>query len=89
MLVEIKKQSDIDDLEHAIRATLGAQRLDVSVLRSKPYIDLRQKLLRHLDGTEAVAMSAYFSGENLVLRVLSTEPLLVWCGCKEAEVSNI
>jgi hypothetical protein len=86
MLVEIQEEGDLQKLETAILEMLGAERLDVSVLRSKPYIDLRQNVLKILQGKdEKISLfSTYFNMEDLVLRVVSSSPILVWCDKKEA-----
>jgi hypothetical protein len=79
MLVEIRCEEDLGTLESAILSLIGAQRLDASVLRSKPYIDMRQKILRdlHTGGRSCSLQSACM--DELVLRVVSSSPILVWC----------
>jgi hypothetical protein len=81
MLVDIQSEEDLARLESAILSMLGAQRLDVSVLKSKPYIDLRQTILRNLQGKPHARNQSctYFSMEDLVLRIVSSNPIIVWC----------
>jgi len=71
-----------------VREALGAQRFDVSVLRSKPYIDMRRTLLCLLGGGHVSNLPGgfYFHKEDLVLRILQREPLLVWVGFRDAEI---
>jgi hypothetical protein len=90
MLVEIRSEEDLPNLEHAIMAMLGAQRLDVSVLRSRPYIELRQTILRKLNGESNLLThtNTYFSNEDLVLRILTNSPILVWCDKKDVVSTN-
>jgi hypothetical protein len=90
MLVEIRSEEDLPSLENAIVAMLGAQRLDVSVLRSKPYIELRQHIMKRLNGeTHSMCYnSTYFANEDLVLRILSHSPILVWCDKKDVIASS-
>lgn len=88
MLIEIKNEEDLQKLEDAIRDAVGAQRMDVSVLRSRPYIELRQNLMRLLDQSEPKSPidATYFANETTVLRIVTTRPLLVWCGHKDADI---
>jgi len=85
MLVEIHGSEDLHKLEHAICLALGAQRLDVSVLRSRPYIELRQSILRN---QVPVPATTYFPNENLVIRVLQKYPLLLWCGHRDPDTEE-
>ena len=50
MIVHLSTEVDLTELENKVREALGAQRFDVSVLRSKPYIDMRRTLLCLLGG---------------------------------------
>lgn len=88
MLIEIKTEEDLQKLEDAIRDAVGAQRMDVSVLRSRPYIELRQNLIKLLDQSELKSPidTTYFANEATVLRIVTTRPLLVWCGHKDANI---
>lgn len=90
MLVEIHGEEDLPNLESAIVSMLGAQRLDVSVFRSRPYIELRQHIMRKLHGKEEplAHYSTYFSNEDLVLRIISHSPILVWCDKKDVMSSD-
>ena len=87
MIVQISTEADLSALEECVRSALGAQRLDVSILRSKPYIDLRRALLLGLGGgAQPLSGGTYFHMEDLVLRVLQWDPPLVWVGHRDAEI---
>jgi hypothetical protein len=84
MIMKVDTEKDLDNLELCIGALLGAQRLDVGCLKSKAYIDFRQKLLRDLkDPSSATTSETIYLG-HLTVRVL--EPLLVWCDVKEVVI---
>jgi hypothetical protein len=87
MIVQINSENDLGQLEECVRSALGAQRLDVSIMRSKPYIDLRRALLLGLGGgAPSLSGGTYFHMEDVVLRVLQWAPLLVWVGHRDAEI---
>jgi hypothetical protein len=88
MLVQVACEDDLPKVEEGVRLALGAQRFDVSVLRSKPYIDLRRALLCVLGGGDCQGLPGafYFHKEDLVLRIVQKQPLLVWVGFREMEI---
>lgn len=88
MIIEIHTTQDLTKLEEAVAAHVGAQRLDVSILRSRPYITFRQNIVKSLEcpDTPAPQGNVYFSGEQLLLRQLCSRPITVWCGVKDAEI---
>ncbi len=88
MIVELNSEEDLPALESSIREALGAQRFDVSVMRSKPYIDMRRALLCLLAGGHVTNLpgGCYFHNEDLVLRILQRQPLLVWVGFRDGEI---
>ena len=88
MILEIKSTSDLSTLEDALRDVVGAERFDVSLLRSRPYIQFRQVILRCLaSDNPSLPEAVYFSNENVVLRIIYGGPCpTVWCGTKEISV---
>jgi hypothetical protein len=88
MIVSVSTEGDLEALENKVREALGAQRFDVSVLRSKPYIDMRRTLLCLLGGGHVTNLPGgfYFHKEDLVLRILQREPLLVWVGFRDGDI---
>ena len=88
MLVEVACEDDLLKVEEALRLALGAQRFDVSVLHSKPFIDMRRELLCMLGGDQVQGLpgSYYFHKEDLVLRIVQKNPVLVWVGFREMEI---
>ena len=88
MLVQVACEDDLPKVDEGVRLALGAQRFDVSVLRSKPYIDMRRALLCLLAGGHVTNLpgGCYFHKEDLVLRILQRQPLLVWVGFRDGEI---
>ena len=90
MLVDITSALDLDRLEDCIRQHLGAQRLDVSVLRSKPYLDLRTSILKHIDGGQDMpGAPTVFAQNNLIVRLVCRgPPLTMWVGACDVNVCD-
>lgn len=89
MIIELRQHEDLLKIEEAMREMLGARRLDFSVLYSRNYIEFRQMLMKHVADNQPVQLlRATFSNETLMLRVIQTEPVLVWIGHKDAETST-
>ena len=88
MILEIRSTEDLSLLEEAVMATVGAQRLDVGLFHSRPYITFRRNIMRHLQDPTVPPLEGgvYFSAEQVVLRWLSTSPPTVWCGIKDAPI---
>lgn len=88
MFVEIHGPDDLTGLEDAIRKAIGAERIDVSIFRSRPYVDLRQRILKGFESEQNTLLyeTVYFASEMLVLRVVGVQPLLVWCGYKDVAI---
>ena len=86
MLLEINDEDDVVTLETAIKILLGAQRHDVGMLRSKHFVTFKVSLLnllsslsQHDTNVELDKKLVAFPNEMLELRVVSTDPILVWC----------
>jgi len=80
MIIEIESEKDLDFLEENLRSLLCASRFDVSVLKSMPYIKFRLQCLKK---TVIQNDSIYFANENVWIKVLTNDPIVVYCGLKE------
>jgi hypothetical protein len=86
MLIDIHSEQDITKIEHFILKRLNSRRVDASIFKSKSYIDLRTTIINILDtnlGDNKYPRHFYFHNENLFLSILSSKPIIVWCGEKE------
>lgn len=54
--------------------------MDVSVLKSMPYIKFRLQCLKKKPIQND---SIYFANENVWIKVLTIDPIVVYCGLKE------
>lgn len=80
MFLVIRDEGDLDKLESLIRETLRSKRMDVSLLKSMAYIELRQNIIKNkLERRKTI----HFSNENVYIEILSVNPLTVYCGHKD------
>lgn len=87
MIIEFHDERDLDLLEKCMAALLTATRHDISLLKSSSYIEFKLKCLKN---SIEVHDSVYFFNENLWIKVLEKQPIvLLYCGLKELEYDNI
>ena len=87
MIFQIKSENDLRQVELQLLCLLRSSRLDASLFKSKSYIDMKKQIFHLLESDiecdKSLPNQFYFHNENIVISILSTKPILVWCGEKE------
>jgi len=87
MIVELRSADDLVALEDCLCQLIGSLRPDISLLKSMAYIKFKLSCLK---GRIQRNESVYFSHENVWIKVLEIQPVIVlYCGLKELDYDNI
>ena len=80
MFITIQNSEHLDMFEQKLREMLRASRLDVSIFKSMSYVKLRQDIIKNkVDMNKTI----FFANENIFIKVVEVDPVLLYCGFKE------